>query len=204
MSKSINGKRVVLSEGVSDKENLLPESFASGNTYGKWAKRLGLKVQNGERREMSEEEIEERNRRWEARGIEFINADIDVTELSPEHQKTLVTILNSLNSDNLGEIMKGPEGVTGPEVEDLMMEGLIKFRNDRLMERFHEVIHQNIDEIYIPWGAAHLPDIEERLISSGYEKINEDSEKICCRRTFRQKNKRYPVHGGPQFCPPFF
>lgn len=178
MREATDGKRIVLTEGVSDKHKILPDEFKSGKTYGKWAKRLGLKVQNSEEKAMSDDDVEARNEEWASRGVAFMNADIDISELSETHQETLVKILESLGSDNLAEILAGPETVSGSEMEDLMMEGLLKFRNDRLMEFFEESIKLDVSEIYIPWGAAHLPDIEERLINQGFEKISEESRPV--------------------------
>ncbi|MDF1814516.1 MAG: hypothetical protein P1V20_20080 [Verrucomicrobiales bacterium] len=168
------GRRIVLTEGVSDKNKILPEGFKNGQTYGKWAKKFGLIVQNSTEKGMSEQEIEARDKKWAKRGIAYMNADIDVSELSGEHQKTLVMILKSFESNNLAEIFQQTDLISGPEMEDLMMDGLLKFRNDRLMEFFDETIKLDVSEIYIPWGAAHLPDIENRLINQGFEKISEE------------------------------
>lgn len=178
MKEEVDGKRVVLTEGVSDRHEVLPKSFASGDTYARLAERFGLKVQNAEHRDLSPEEQDQKRQAWAERGIKVVNADIDVSELSPEHQGTLVLMLEALGSGKLTDLIVGPRGIEGPEMENLMMEGLIGFRNDRLMEVFSEVTEDRVDEIFIPWGAAHLPDIEKRLIDLGYEKINEESRPV--------------------------
>ena len=178
MGQEIEGRRVVLTEGVADRHSVLPKSFVSGETYGKWAERFGLKVQNSEERRLSTEEKEQRDEEWAARGVELINADIDVSELSPEHQATLVELLKALGSNRISDLLLGPEEVSGQEIEDLMMDGLIGFRNQRLMEVFAEVEEKGADEIYIPWGAAHLPGIEERLVELGYQKLYEESRPV--------------------------
>jgi hypothetical protein len=178
MREEFNGKRVILTEGVSDKKQILPTDFKSGQTYGKWARKFGLKVQNSGESTSSPSQSDAQSQILANRGIAFLNADIDVSELSEEHQKLLVTILETLNSNDLATLIKGPEGVDGASLEDLMMEGLIKFRNDRLMSFFDETFALGVDEIYIPWGAAHLPDIEKRLLSQGFEKISEETRPV--------------------------
>jgi len=178
MREEIKGKRVILTEGVSDKNQVLPADFKSGQTYGKWARKFGLKVQNSNNAPSSTDQTDANNKLLAERGIAFLNADIDVSELPDEHQKTLTTLLKSLNSDKLVDLLKTPEGIEGPKLESLMMEGLIKFRNNRLMSYFDETIKLDVDEIYIPWGAAHLPDIEKRLLSQGFEKISEETRPV--------------------------
>ena len=105
MKQDVEGKRVVLTEGVSDRHEVLPKSFASGDTYAKLADRFGLKVQNAEYRGLSPAEQEGKRLEWEERGIEVINADIDVSELSPEHQATLVAMLENLGSGNVVDLI---------------------------------------------------------------------------------------------------
>lgn len=178
MREEFEGKRVILTEGVSDKNQILPADFKSGQTYGKWARKLGLEVQNSGESPLSPSQVAAHNRVLRERGIAFLNADIDVSELPDKHQKLLTSILETLNSNNLADVIKGPEGIEGPDLEDLMVEGLIKFRNNRLMKFIEETSKLDVDEIYIPWGAAHLPDIEKRLLSQGFEKISEETHPV--------------------------
>ena len=174
LRQEVKGKRVVLSEGVSDENGILPESFASGETHQKMASQLGLQAQGANSRELTPEEKKNRARRWAEKGVYFINADIDVSELSPEHQETLVELLKPQTSGNFFDMLKSSPNVPDEDLEDLTRDGLLKFRNDRLMEKFNEVLRDDVDEIYIPWGAAHLPDIEDRLLKLGFEKIHEE------------------------------
>lgn len=175
MSEGVTGKRVVLSEGVTDREGILPQSFASGNAYSKWAQRFGLKAQDSELprkgvARSSEEIIRD--------GVTILNADIDVSELSSEHQRLLTSLLEAADTDNFADLLAGPRGITGPELEDLMVEGLIGFRNERLMAKFDQAIQDGAKELFIPWGAAHLPDIEKRLVEQGFEKIYEERRPV--------------------------
>jgi hypothetical protein len=67
--------------------------------------------------------------------------------------------------------------MTAAEFEDLMVQGLLRQRNDRLMEVFAQA-EPGYEEIFIPWGAAHLPDLERRLMTLGYEREAEHSRRI--------------------------
>jgi hypothetical protein len=166
------GKRLVLTEGVSDREGILPTDFASGKTYQKWAKMLGLESQKEFGSEVATGD------RGPGLGpqpgevgnpdIVWRNADADVSDLKESHRELLVGMLELMGSGNLRDFVTSPLAQTsGEEVEDLMKNGLIGARNDVLMERLEE-LKAGHSEIFIPWGAAHLPDIEARLLGMGY------------------------------------
>jgi hypothetical protein len=166
------GRRLVLTEGVSDREGILPSDFASGKTYQKWAKMLGLESQKEFGPEVAAVD------RGPGLGpqpgdvgnpdIVWRNADADVSDLKESHRELLVGMLELMGSGNLRDFMMSPLAQTsGEEVEDLMKNGLIGARNEVLMERLEE-LKEGHTEIFIPWGAAHLPDIEARLLGMGY------------------------------------
>jgi len=169
MAAPIEGKRAILMEGVLDETNILPTNFKEGQTYGSLAESLGLVVQG-----MGEENMDPNANKkgWVKGNVEYINADIDVSEFSPEHQSLLVEMLSMMGK---GMLTATPSADFTPEnLEDLFVEGLLKFRNDRVMEKFDEVIDRGgFQEIYIPWGAAHLGDIEERIKGMGYTEVSE-------------------------------
>ena len=73
---------------------------------------------------------------------------------------------------NFRTLFTMPDGMTSLELEDLIVEGLVKKRNDRLMEVLIEE-EKNYAEFFVPWGAAHLPDLERRLVALGYEVVKE-------------------------------
>lgn len=168
------GRRIVLLEGVSDRDGILPRSFASGDTYRALAERLGLAeqtlgfaVSSGAKGPRGGEPVD-----WEELGVVFRHADIDVSEMAPEHREGLVGILESMEGMGLADFFKMPEGLTSEAVEDLIVEGLVKHRNGKLMEVFAEE-EASYEEIYIPWGAAHMPDLERRLVALGYLRTGE-------------------------------
>ncbi|MCB1205886.1 MAG: hypothetical protein KDN18_16605 [Verrucomicrobiae bacterium] len=170
----LEGRRLVLLEGVSDRERILPQSFASGETYRALAEKLGLAEQSLGFAVPSDGSYREDSRKsWMERGVEFRLADIDISELDASHRDHLVSLLKGMEKLDLASIFMMPEGITSAEIEDLLVTGLVGRRNDRLME-VYEQEGGAYAEVFIPWGAAHLPDLERRFISNGYRLVEEN------------------------------
>lgn len=168
-----DGQRIVLTEGVTDEQNVLPAGFKSGQTYAKLARALGLSLQPKSGPAKPEAGQRNKDTPGSIPGVTFKNADIDISALDQNHQEMLVAILEMLDIDNIAELLlTQPEGVTGRDLELLFIEGLLGQRNDALMEHFRDSA-PGYAEVFIPWGAAHLPDIEQRLLAQGYTRQNE-------------------------------
>ncbi|MFT5883159.1 MAG: hypothetical protein ACI9FG_001671 [Crocinitomicaceae bacterium] len=168
-------KRLVLTEGVSDRNKILPEDFAKGKTYERWAQLLGVESQKSLMSPAADTSTQfaEKSLPVDNPAITWQNADIDVSDFEEHHRDLLVEILTLMSSGDLAEMLSADTAnFSGMEIEDLMMNGLILARNDILMKRFNEA-GAGFEEIYIPWGAAHLPDIEKRLLAQGYQKTDE-------------------------------
>jgi hypothetical protein len=169
------GQRIVLTEGVADAQGILPAGFKSGETYAKLAGALGLEPQNapvpadrtpGNVPLPTPEPVK-------IPGVTFRNADIDISALDEKHREILVAILEMLDTDNIAELLVAqPENVTGRDIELLLVDGLLRQRNDTLMGHFASSA-PGYTEVFIPWGAAHLPDIEQRLLALGYSQQTE-------------------------------
>jgi hypothetical protein len=174
LAEPIEGRRLVLLEGVSDREKILPQSFASGETYRAMAEKLGLAEQALGFAMQSDKPDDGKNtiEAWAERGVDFQRADIDVSELDPAYRDRLVTLLGAMDNLSLESFLSMPGDMTAKELEDLMVEGLVKKRNAHLMEVFAE--HESdYAEVFIPWGAAHLPDLDRRLTALGYAPVAE-------------------------------
>lgn len=171
------GKRLVLTEGVSDRAGIIPEDFANGKTYERWAKFLGLEAQKSLQHESSHES-EPGPQGLENPNIIWQNADIDVSDLDADHRELLVMLLEMISSGNPVDMLKTDMGdMSGVQFEDLLKNGLIGARNSALMEQF-DGLASGFAEIYIPWGAAHLPDVEARLLERGYSMTSEVSRPV--------------------------
>lgn len=166
----IDGDRLVLTEGVTDESNILPAGFKSGNTYAGFAQQLGLEEQKsfaGQGDANSEISVADLG------SVTFMNADIDISELKPVHLNLLITLLETMESGDLIEslIASSSIQISSEEMEDFLLEGLIGQRNEHLMTVF-KTAHPDFEEIHIPWGAAHLPDLERRFLSEGFSLIS--------------------------------
>lgn len=175
LAEPVGGRRLVLLEGVTDREKILPQSFASGETYRVMAEKLGLAEQalgfamQSDKSEAGGSRLEA----WAERGVDFRQADIDVSELAPAHRKHLVDLLAAAADLDLERFFSMPGDMSAKELEDLVVEGLVKRRNAHLMTVFAEHERQ-YSEVFIPWGAAHLPDLERRLTALGYVTVAEN------------------------------
>lgn len=170
-----SGKRLVLTEGISDRNQILPEDFANGKAYERWAKLLGVESQKSLKSSAPDVPTQSAGKPPLIRDprVTWQNADIDVSDLQEHHRDLLVELLTVVSSADLAQML-APDAAnfSGTQIEDLFMNGLILSRNDILMKRFSEA-GAGFEEIYIPWGAAHLPDIEKRLRALGYQKTGE-------------------------------
>lgn len=166
----IDGNRLVLTEGVTDKSNLLPEGFKSGNTYASFAQQLGLEEQKSF---VGQDDDDSEVISAELRRVTFMNADIDISELKPVHLNLLITLLETMESGDLIESLIASSGIqiSSEEMEEFLLEGLIGQRNEHLMSVF-ETAYRDFEEIHIPWGAAHLPDLERRFLSKGFSLVS--------------------------------
>lgn len=172
-------RRLVLMEGVSDEQALLPTEFANGNTYAKLAAAFGLEAQKSLQPGTGTETHAPAPPPADPDAdIVWQNADIDISELEPRHQKLLVAMLGIFSGGNLREMLLADLGdATGEDLEDLFKNALIGARNQVLIERFDRMAG-DFTEVYIPWGAAHLPDLETRLLSRGYTQSSETTRPI--------------------------
>ena len=97
-------------------------------------------------------------------------ADIDVSELSPATLSFIEAAGSIFQSATLSEAAEKYMALTGrftePEVRAVMEELVVK-RNEHAMAAFdrHET---RFKLIYLPWGALHMPDFEDRLVKRGY------------------------------------
>lgn len=188
IAQPVYGRRLVLLEGVTDTAEILPSSFSSGHTYRTFAGKLGLVDQAvGFAARPEGDDAADAREAWAEAGVDFRRADIDVSELSPEHRERLVSLLTSLEDVGLADLFKLPDGLTAADFQDLMVNGLLKQRNDRLMESF-AAAERDYAEIFIPWGAAHLPDLDRRLSSLGYRVSGEHTRRVIdFTRLFRSR-----------------
>lgn len=164
-----NGNSVVLAEGVTDRTQLI-RNFPS---YSKFANLIGLDTQQnmtlqgrfvepeqmGDNAEESEEPV-------------IVRADIDSRELS-EDALTFIRHVGELLNDNqtfaegFKAYTKWYSGNMTPEKEKAVMNEIVNGRNAVLLGHLDEAL-QHYDTIVIPWGALHMPGLEQAILKKGF------------------------------------
>lgn len=164
-----NGNSVVLAEGVTDRTKLI-RNFPS---YSKFANLIGLDTQQnmtlqgrfvepeqmGDNAEESDEPV-------------IVRADIDSRELS-EDALTFIRHVGELLNDNQ-TFAEGFKTYTKwysrnmtPEKEKAVMNEIVDGRNAVLLGHLDEAL-QHYDTIVIPWGALHMPGLEQAILKKGF------------------------------------
>jgi hypothetical protein len=166
------GRTLVLVEGVSDVDQLLPNRF----DYGGIGEALGLVSQDVlefDGRQVSLDDAEQPDDEAEAAPEPHIlRADIDVNCFDPrtvEFLKVLGTTLlnrNATGSDLVAYNAWTDEHLT-PDLRDILMEDILHRRNRELL-RVLRLTMDHYDSVVIPWGALHMPGIEAAVLAQGF------------------------------------
>ena len=142
---------IILQEGVSDTRGL----FEGELFYKKVASAIGLDTQ---------EEFD-----LDREALTVRNADIDLTEVSA----VTLELLNSTNrlfdpaTFSTEALLHCFELFSDMEKVEIFFDDLIKKRNAHLFGVITESV-DDFDNVIVPWGAAHLKEIEENLLDSGF------------------------------------
>jgi hypothetical protein len=145
---------VVLAEGVTDEQQLMPE----GLSYGKLAARLGLDAQEDVPIDTGAHIIE--------------GADIDLAEFSPSTLELLRAISRVIRAEDLAAASLAyqqlSELTARPETVQTALAEIIELRNEHLLEHIGDALGE-YRHVIVPWGAAHMPAIEQAIFELGFE-----------------------------------
>ncbi len=158
---------VVLAEGVSDRESLLP----GGLQYGHAANALGLSAQEDLRSYWSDDADPEAD---PARRPVVRRADVDASSFSPETIEWIGWAADLWNADNLGAALVDLwEGTRARDPEDLARfeHEILDQRNAHLIGEIDEALGE-YHRVIVPWGALHLPEIESAVLERGFEETD--------------------------------
>jgi hypothetical protein len=149
ISQSFPSNSLVLMEGVSDSEHLLTNHI----TYKRMAATLGLSEQQKEFRP-SEETME--------------RADVDVKEFTTNTIGFLNVVMRihskGLNAATLMELMTY---APPPGFEKELFDDLLRKRNRHLLNEMKARLPET-ENIVVPWGAAHMPEIAREIQKDGF------------------------------------
>ena len=150
---------VILPEGVTDRSNLIRD----GLDYSGPAESAGLSTQPSFV-DMSK--------------LAFRSCDVDVSEFSESTLRDLNNISRCLKRWTAGDHAACLEELSQIRSPDLnsMKEDLLNKRNARVNKALKEALPE-FKHIGIPWGAAHMPGIEDDILKMGATKRS--SERVC-------------------------
>lgn len=175
LAQSFPTNAIILMEGVTDNRNLITNEI----TYNRMATALGVAEQHEE---------------FQPQG-ELVQADVDVEEFTPNTIAglNLVMLLHSrgVNAETVMKLMQ----FSPPHFEEQLFEDLLRKRNRRLLEEIHARLSQS-ENIIVPWGAAHMPEIAKEIQKSGF-RLDETREYVAIRfRSAGNKSKGAAKGGG--------
>lgn len=166
-----NQRTILLAEGVSDNRGLLEGKFS----YQKIADLLGLAAQEQmliDGRLIAVDSLERLEDR-QADKTDILPADIDLSEFDPQ----TITLLNALGrtvlaNDSLLEGFRNfnqwTQENTTPETNAIVMNDLVQKRNRKVLSYLPKAL-QKYDTVVIPWGALHMPGIEQAVKHKGFQ-----------------------------------
>jgi hypothetical protein len=122
----------------------------------------------------------------------MVRADVDVEQFATNTIAflNLVMLLHSkgVNAENLLKILQYSPP---PHFEEQLFNDLLRKRNRRLLQEIHDRLSDS-DNLIVPWGAAHMPEIAEQIQKSGFH-LKETREYVAIR--FHSGGKKSPHNG---------
>jgi hypothetical protein len=155
------GDVVVLAEGVSDDGSL----FGVQGAQEALASRSGLVMQT---------EIP----LGAGRIVE--PADVDARELSPQTVAFLQAAAAVFESESVGEALEtyaARSDTLDARTMRATVHELIHVRNARLLSHLRAALERH-DRVIVPWGAAHMPGIEQEVLAWGFELVATQSHRV--------------------------
>jgi hypothetical protein len=160
---------VVLAEGVSDREQRLATSLQ----YGRAAHALGLAPQEHFSSYLTEgEDPDAPAPEWPV----VRQADVDASAFSAETLECLRWASRVWESPDvasaLQEILRGAQE-QGPERLQAFQSEVVGMRNRHLVKEIEGAVGE-YDHVVVPWGALHLPEIEQAVLGMGFAETSRE------------------------------
>lgn len=146
---------VVLEEGVSDENGLMDRKFS----YANMARQLGLSQQGSISEHFAESDSE-----WP----HLRHADIDAADFSKGTLELLQRVGEVWQAEGLAELIERASALSvRPEAVERARHELIDMRNQHLFTEIENGLH-DYRSVAVPWGALHMPWIEEQIQGRGF------------------------------------
>ena len=155
------GEPIVLREGVTDREGRI-----RGLDYGGLADALGLAEQQG---------TLSLGDRATAPGRAVLGvpySDIDASEMSEETVSVLAAVADLYSERSAAALVRYLTLSLDPHVLDHVWADIVTRRNDRVLASLDAAVDRS-SSVAIPWGALHMPGIEEGLRARGFTPAEE-------------------------------
>lgn len=168
---------LLLVEGVSDEDGLIED----GLFYEGIADRIGLDVQPSFEALLAEKSWSDTNTHWP----DILNADVDAKVFTDDTIAMLNATAQLYESDRLAPALAKYQATLdelGPEAIQTAFRDLIESRNAHLLDE----IRAGLDDyarIVVPWGALHLPGIEDAILGWGFEQTASSQRRITAYQT---------------------
>jgi hypothetical protein len=150
----------VLQEGVTDEEEILQTPLS----YGGAAAALGLDDQA-----QLESYFEDEDALDDEPEPVFLHADVDASSFAPETIEWLEQIAQTFASDDLWSAFRAFSAWSSARADEwpIVQRDIFTRRNEHLLARLDEAL-VDYPHVVVPWGAAHLPAIEEAVLKRGF------------------------------------
>jgi hypothetical protein len=160
---------IVLAEGVSDNEGRLSERLE----YGRAARALGLAPQGDLREYLTDpEHPEEAPPVWPV----VRHADVDTSVFSPTTIAWIRWASGIWDAPDfataLRDILAGVRGRDPAELAAFQSE-ILDLRNEHLTHELERALTE-YQRVVVPWGALHLPGIEQVVLGWGFEETSHE------------------------------
>jgi hypothetical protein len=152
ISQSFPSNSVILMEGVTDQKHLLTNQI----NYARMAHALHLSQQETQ---------------FEPTHGEMVDADVDVDQFSTNtiNFMNLVMLFHS-KGVNPATVQAALEYSPPPDFLDQLTQDLLRNRNRHLLEQIQTWLPRS-DDLIIPWGVAHMPEISKEIQESGFHLV---------------------------------
>jgi hypothetical protein len=149
LAQSFPSNSIILMEGVTDDRNLLTNKI----TYKRMATSLGLA---------------EQHEAFKPTGGRMVRADVDVDQFSQETIGLLnLAMLIHSRGLNLQTLLELLQFSAPPHYEKQLIDDLLHKRNQHLLQELRARLAET-DQIIIPWGAAHMPELAAEIQKAGF------------------------------------
>lgn len=163
---------IVLLEGVSDEKGLLKTRLS----YSGLADFMGISSQEKSTFTAQASHALNNDGPSQPNALEYQQADLDISALQPQTLALIEALGQLLSSKSIQEALTHLQNKNSPLNDEAgmktAMQDLIHTRNDHLMASLQNAL-ASTNLVIVPWGAAHLPDLQKDLEEMGFRQVSE-------------------------------